>query len=405
MRHSTTQRYLHQWSEAGSRELAGQCAELGPFEHAAVVPAFNEGAGLVEMLASVPDTRALVVCVLNAPEDANEAQLAGNRASDAALREQLQIVNDSAAVQCYRARSNVIAVAHLRTKRKQGVGQARKFGLDALCWLQQAGTLRSPWLHSTDADTRLSSDYFEVDATTRLGGRGVGLGALIHPFSHVPETPRLEQASAAYETRLLHHAAGLSWARSPYAYPTIGSTIAVDAQAYAMVRGVPKRAAGEDFYLLNKLAKVAGVAVGGGGVRIAARLSDRVPFGTGPALSKALGTELPRCYEPTLFEWLKRTWLAMQQAVTEGRPMVIGGPPELRDGLSARGVPELIANLVATELPTNQRQRRLQDSFDGFATMKLLHAWRERGLPDVPVEDAIGRSPWFEGSPIQACRL
>ncbi|GIR63469.1 MAG: hypothetical protein CM15mP68_1350 [Pseudomonadota bacterium] len=48
---------------------------------------------------------------------------------------------------------------------------------------------------------------------------------------------------------------------SAYAYPTLGSTISVHAQSYARVRGYPKRNAGEDFYLLNKLNKLHPVQV------------------------------------------------------------------------------------------------------------------------------------------------
>ena len=54
---------------------------------------------------------------------------------------------------------------------------------------------------------------------------------------------------------------GLGFAGSPYAYHSVGSTLAVRAEAYAIVRGVPKRAAGEDFYLLDKLAKVTPIRV------------------------------------------------------------------------------------------------------------------------------------------------
>ena len=49
---------------------------------------------------------------------------------------------------------------------------------------------------------------------------------------------------------------GLAWARSPYAFHTVGSTMVVHALCYAQVRGVPRRRAGEDFYLLGKLSKL-----------------------------------------------------------------------------------------------------------------------------------------------------
>ena len=77
---------------------------------------------------------------------------------------------------------------------------------------------------------------------------------------------------------------------SAYAYPTLGSTISVHAQSYARVRGYPKRNAGEDFYLLNKLNKLHPVQVLQQPViEVQARLSSRVTFGTGPALQKIVG--------------------------------------------------------------------------------------------------------------------
>ena len=56
---------------------------------------------------------------------------------------------------------------------------------------------------------------------------------------------------------LRYYVAGMKYARSHLThFHTIGSTMAVRASYYAKVRGFPKREAGEDFYLLNKLAKV-----------------------------------------------------------------------------------------------------------------------------------------------------
>ena len=65
--------------------------------------------------------------------------------------------------------------------------------------------------------------------------------------------------SRLYEYSLRYYVAGLTYAQSPYAFHTIGSTMAVNAEHYASVRGFPRREAGEDFYLLNKLAKVGSV--------------------------------------------------------------------------------------------------------------------------------------------------
>ena len=109
----------------------------------------------------------------------------------------------------------------------------------------------------------------------------------------------------------------MKYARSPYAFHTIGSTMAVNAFHYAKVRGFPRRQAGEDFYLLNKLAKVGAIRqlseeTECESIDIAARLSDRVPFGTGAATGKIMELEDPAreylFYHPAVFGLL-RGWL------------------------------------------------------------------------------------------------
>ena len=88
-----------------------------------------------------------------------------------------------------------------------------------------------------------------------------------------------------------YYVAGLAMAGSRYAHHSLGSTIAVHAKTYAAVRGYPKRSAGEDFYLLNKICKLAPVErLAGPALSIEARISARVPFGTGPALRRLLKT-------------------------------------------------------------------------------------------------------------------
>ena len=93
-----------------------------------------------------------------------------------------------------------------------------------------------------------------------------------------------------------------------YGFTTIGSLITVNPEHYAKVRGFPKRDAAEDFYLLNKMAKVGAVrSIQAPIVEIEARLSTRVPFGTGPALAKILesGIEDYLFYHPMVFEELR----------------------------------------------------------------------------------------------------
>src|SRR5260370_15593309 len=114
--------------------------------------------------------------------------------------------------------------------------------------------------------------------------------ALIYPFWHRCESPpELADGMDRYELFLRSYVLGLADAGSPYAFHTLGSTVAVHTLAYAKVRGFPRRAAGEDFYLLNKLAKVGSIAqLDGAPLIIRGRRSHRLPFGTGAALNHIL---------------------------------------------------------------------------------------------------------------------
>ena len=117
----------------------------------------------------------------------------------------------------------------------QGVGLARKIGVDLCARLHASGRLASSFVHTTDADVELPNDYFD---RTPAGPAA----ALLFPFFHRPDVePRLGRAVLLYEISLRYYVLGLSFAGSPYAFHTIGSTIATDVGAYMKVRGFPKR--------------------------------------------------------------------------------------------------------------------------------------------------------------------
>jgi hypothetical protein len=73
---------------------------------------------------------------------------------------------------------------------------------------------------------------------------------------------------------------------------TIGSAFAVRADAYVLRGGMNRRQAGEDFYFLQNLVQLGNVGeISSTKVYPSARLSNRVPFGTGPILQKWMNGE------------------------------------------------------------------------------------------------------------------
>jgi hypothetical protein len=200
--------------------------------------------------------------------------------------------------------------------------------------------------------------------------------------------------------------AGPKYAGSPFAFNTIGSTLAVNAFHYAKVRGFPRREAGEDFYLLNKLAKVGSVLEMDAGadcepIEIESRRSDRVPFGTGAAVTRIADLRNPeadfRFYHPGVFELLK-TWLASWPGIWQSRSTDLEAMRfQVRSGVGASDEKLRVLRAALRQLKTSEsldhafRQsssldqftRQMHTWFDAFRTLKLIHILRDHGFSSV----------------------
>jgi hypothetical protein len=407
-------KYLERYAEPESR-LAER---LGAFGHAVVVPACGEGEELVEMLRSVPRGalgEVLVVLVVNGKKNSAAWVHEANRSVRGRLqrafgeRKEESLSRDPPAHLLPFDAGHILLVdrsgpAH-RFDDDQGVGLARKIGGDLAARLHGAGRLASPFVHSTDADVALPEDYFE-----RVSSRP-DASALLYPFAHVPEKdPALARAVLLYEISLRYYVLGLAFAGSPWAYHTIGSTIASRAGAYVRVRGFPKRDAAEDFYLLAKLAKVGPVvSLAGRPIAIRGRASDRVPFGTGAAVRRLAAPEAPpfALYDPRLFRYL-RAWLYVLGAVdvrASDRDLddEIGeacmrdslDPAPLVGALAASGARAAVASARRRSTSTEALQRHLATWFDAFRTLKLLHTLQRGGVAPRPWADALRDAPFI----------
>ena len=312
---------------------------------------------------------------------------------------------------------------------KGGVGHARKTGADLAAHLIHQRRVRSPWIHCTDADVRLPQRYFTC--STALSDTSVqDTAALVYPFRHSiadgksgDETPNIQrrkimQATRLYEYSLRYYVAGLSVAHSPYSFHTIGSTIAVNAAHYAKVRGFPRRQAGEDFYLLNKLAKVGSVTQLSADtdcepIDIAARMSDRVPFGTGAAVGKIMELEDPPreflLYHPSVFDLL-RYWLGslptfwqsrssdidaiLSRGTATGQQSSLSNHPSMAlqaliGGLEGSGATEALQHAFRQSNDALQFNRQMHTWFDAFRTLKLIHHLRDHHLPSISFEALV----------------
>jgi hypothetical protein len=193
----------------------------------------------------------------------------------------------------------------------------------------------------------------------------------------------------------------MKFADSPYAFHTIGSTMAVSAIHYAKVRGFPRREAGEDFYLLNKLAKVGSVLQLDLGpdceaLEIEARRSDRVPFGTGAAVIKITDLADPvrdfRFYDPAVFELLQQ-WLQSLPAIWKSRSKDLTTNienPSLLAGLEQIKTDKALDHAFRQSKDLDQFTRQMHTWFDAFRTLKLIHILRDLHLPTISYAELVG---------------
>ncbi len=279
----------------------------------------------------------------------------------------------------------------------QGVGLARKIGCDVAAVCIHHKIVVCPWLYNTDADAVLPSDYFVPLAT--------GCAAAVFPYEHVgaAQDP-VTQAHTLYEIWLRYYVEGLYRAGSAYAFSTIGSTIAVSFLAYLQVRGVPKRLAGEDFHLLNKLAKVGQIfRVDSGAIALACRRSSRALFGTGKRTADIVQSEDPlrstMFYHPKVFSLLRSLLQDLSQVARGGAFCL---QREWYPGICRIGLDASLRSLWETSSPSNIL-RRFHEKFDGLQTLRFLRTL-QREYPLVTWDKAVehfGYDP--EQGPEQVC--
>jgi len=111
--------------------------------------------------------------------------------------------------------------------------------------------------------------------------------------------------------------------RNPYAFTALGSAMAFPVWAYNKTGGLTPVPAGEDFYFLQKLTKLGKIVTYSSSIAYPSpRFSDRVVFGTGPALIKGNDGDwmsYPH-YHFNLFDEVRETYKLFGQLYTKDIP-------------------------------------------------------------------------------------
>jgi len=273
-----------------------------------------------------------------------------------------------------------------------GVGLARKIGMDAALSFYNYESTKKNILVCLDADCTVSQNYF---TEIYEGFNKRNLSAAVVSFKHSLADETNREAILCYEIFLRYYVLSLRFAKSPYAFHTIGSTMICDAESYIKVEGMNKQKAAEDFYFLEKLAKNVSVGeIKNAVVFPSSRGSWRVPFGTGQRVNRFL-SQVQKEYLLYNFDsfivlkdWLKlflSNNLSAEEFLTEAEKI----HPSLSAFLIEQKFEKAWSEISRTAKTDEQLQRQKSTWFDGFKTLKLIHYLRDNGFPPQPMFSSL----------------
>ena len=392
-----------------------QAGSVENIEQIVVIPAYAEKDLLFTTLASIADNphtlleTSLILCVVNhkaaAPDDDKE-----NNAQTLQILNALIHQKPFSPFNCngdVRKALQRVAESPLRLGSMDasspgleipphlgGVGMARKIGMDMALRLLGNSVNPPRLVLSLDADTVVEPNYLTAVRNAFISGKAqTGIVAYAH---QMPADDLERIAICSYEIFLRYWVLGLQYAQSPYAFHSIGSTIVSTADSYLAVRGMNRREAGEDFYFLNKLAKISPIQqIRETIVYPSARVSRRVPFGTGVAIEKIVSGQKsdPLLYDPQIFVILKK-WIHLMKDSSHRNPdRIIILAREIHEGLGAflmtRGFLQIWTKIRNHVKNQKTYDRQFHTWFDGFETLKLVNYLTREYYPRVPQQAAL----------------
>ncbi len=166
--------------------------------------------------------------------------------------------------------------------KRHGVGWARKTTMDFAASLAEDEDL----IVSMDADTRYPPGFF-ASLLKAIEDHPEARGISVPYYHRLTGDEVTDRCVLRYELYMRNYALNMLLIDNPYAFSAIGSGMACQAKDYRQVGGLTPKMSGEDFYFMLKLRKAGHIIVDTAEtIYPAARFSDRVYFGTGPAMIK-----------------------------------------------------------------------------------------------------------------------
>ena len=355
-----------------------------------VIPCFNEKFLLQSLQAlkdcDSPQADVEVITVINSGEQHPESIKIQNRKT---FEEASKWISEQSSDQ--KIRFHLIHLDQL-PKKHAGVGLARKIGMDeAVARFDQLS--HDGVIVCFDADSACDKNYL-TEIEKHFIAHPKTPGCAIH-YEHPTKGDEFDrevyEGIIHYELHLRYYKEAMAICGLPYAFHTVGSSMAIRSSAYQKQGGMNKKKAGEDFYFLHKIIVLGNFTnLTSTKVIPSPRSSDRVPFGTGRAIEKWLEEE-----ETELSTYAFESFLVIKELVDqipllfEGRELQIN--PILEQYLSENDLGKVLAECKKNSTDYRSFKKRFLVWFDAFRFLKVVHYLRDNLYPDQKISQECSK--------------
>jgi len=339
---------------------------------AVVIPCLNEP-DIIDLLKNLEDNnstlnKVIVIIIINSSINATSEIIQNN----------LYTYNKILFYHSQNFKINFLPINIINIPEKiAGAGFARKIGMNIASTFFNKNN-KDGIIISLDADCKVEKNYlFEIE-NTFLKNNDISIGIIYfeHPIEGNEFPENIYKATTLYELHLRYHIEKLKYINFPYPYHTIGSCFAIKSSIYQKSGGMNTRKAGEDFYFLHKifpLGKV--VEINTTCVYPSPRISNRVPFGTGPTIKNIIKNKLNyTTYNPYSYEDLKKFFDSIDLLYKNQIDFVVKNLNEcLRNFLISNNFDKKIHEIKSNTSNFASFKKRFFNWFNAFKIIKYLN--------------------------------
>lgn len=356
-----------------------------------VIPCFNEPdlISTLESLWNCDKTQCAVevIIVLNAAENSDKEIIFQNEKTFSEF--------EKWASEHYSDSINFFCIKNYSLPKKHaGVGLARKIGMDEAIARFEKINNEKGIIVCFDADSICDENYLtEIENHFKKNPETTACSIYFeHPTKGELEK-KIYEGIIQYELFLRYYRQGLKYAKHPAAFHTIGSSMAVHAEIYCKQGGMNRKKAGEDFYFLHKIIPLGNFSeLNSTRVIPSPRVSNRVPFGTGKAISDFLKnhSNVIFTYNPQTFSDLKifcETVPIFYQS-NDISEIISTFPLSIQKFLQENNFENKLKEIYENSSSKQMFIKRLFGWFDGFRALKFTHFARDNFYENIPVSDS-----------------